>query len=75
MRYEQPLKWLMSGLFLASALLLSSNTHFSKYGYLFFAVAHTLGITIFYKYRDHAMLWNNIIFLTIDLWGIYRWFL
>jgi hypothetical protein len=75
MKNEQSLKWTMGGLFIVSALLLSSNTTYSKYGYILFAVAHLLGVGIFYKYRDTAMLWSSIIFLGIDVWGIYRWFI
>lgn len=75
MKHEQRWKWLMTILFLVSALLLSSNIDISKYGYLLFAAAHAIGSFVFYKYKDHAMFWHNIIFLVIDVWGIYRWFL
>ena len=75
MKHEQGWKWLMTILFLISALLLSSNIEISKYGYLLFSAGHTIGCFVFYKYKDHAMFWHNIIFLVIDVWGIYRWFL
>ena len=74
MKKQQFEKWVMGTTFLTAALILSSNVSWSKYGYLLFALGHIMGVVIFYKDRDHAMLWHNAVFLSIDAWGIYRWF-
>lgn len=75
MKHEQAWKWIMSIIFLIAAITLSSNFSLSRYGYPLFALGHILGILIFRKYKDHAMFWHNVVFLSIDFWGIYRWFL
>jgi hypothetical protein len=69
---DQLFKWIMSITFLGSALLLSSNFEYSRIGFLTFFTGHLMGMYVFR--RDPAMLWHNIIFSFIDLWGIYRWF-
>lgn len=73
LKHEQAWKWAMSITFLLSALLLSSNIAWSKYGYFTFALGHVMGMMVFYKYKDHAMFWHNVVFSSIDAWGIYRW--
>ena len=73
-KHEQAWKWVMSITFLLSALILSSNVSFSKLGFLTFALGHVLGLAVFYRCKDTAMVWHNAIFLCIDSWGIYRWF-
>ena len=74
LKHEQTWKWVMSFIFLASALTVSSNFAYSKYGYILFGIGHLMGMHIFWRYKDHAMFWNNFVFLSIDLWGVYRWF-
>jgi len=74
LKYEQMWKWAMTIMFLVAALALSSNFYLSKYGYLLFALGHLIGMRVFWVYKDHAMFWHNVIFLAIDVWGIYRWF-
>lgn len=69
---DQLYKWIMSITFLGSALLLSSNFEYSRIGFLTFFTGHLMGMYVFR--RDPAMLWHNIIFSFIDVWGIYRWF-
>jgi hypothetical protein len=71
---SQVQKWVMGTTFLIAALILSSNVSWSKYGYLLFALGHVMGTLIFLRDRDHAMFWHNLVFLTIDAWGVYRWF-
>lgn len=75
MNKHQTLKWIMSLLFLGSAVLLSSNVEYSKIGFLTFFLGHLLGLYIFHKEADRALFWHNIGFSFIDAWGIYRWFL
>lgn len=73
MNKDQTLKWIMSLTFLTAALFLSSNFALSKVGYILFGLGHIQGLYVFR--RDPAMLWHNIIFGVIDIWGIYRWWL
>lgn len=75
LKHEQAWKWAMTVVFLLSALTLSSNFSGSKYGYILFAIGHIMGMNVFWRYKDHAMFWHNAVFLMIDVWGIYRWFL
>lgn len=71
MSKDQKIKWIMSITFLGSALLLSSNFEYSRIGFMSFFAGHLIGLYVFR--HDPAMLWHNIIFSFIDLWGIYRW--
>lgn len=71
MSKDQLYKWIMSITFLGSALLLSSNFEYSRIGFMSFFAGHLIGLYVFR--RDPAMLWHNILFSFIDLWGIYRW--
>jgi hypothetical protein len=71
MSNDQFYKWIMSITFLGSALLLSSNFEYSRIGFMSFFAGHLIGLYVFR--RDPAMLWHNILFSFIDLWGIYRW--
>lgn len=73
-KFDQALKWVMGGLFLGSALILSTNVSYSKYGFITFLIGHLIGIYVFNARKDRAMLWHNIVFLFVDLWGIFRWF-
>jgi hypothetical protein len=73
LKNEQAWKWAMSFVFLASALTISSNFEYSKYGYFMFGLGHIMGMHVFWRYKDHAMFFHNCLFLLIDLWGIYRW--
>ena len=70
---EQIYKWIMTLIFLISALVVSSNLPISKYAYILFGIGHIMGMYVFWKYKDNAMFYNNCIFLLIDSWGIYRW--
>jgi len=70
----ETLKWIASALFLFSALLISSNIVLSKWGYVTFFIGHIIFIYCFYKTKDIPMIFHNIIFGFIDIFGIYRWF-
>ena len=73
MKHDQIAKWVMSILFLAAAIVLSSNTSISKYGYVIFGLGHILGTYIFIRTHDTALLWQNVVFLGVDAFGVYRW--
>jgi hypothetical protein len=68
------LKWVMAGLFLISALLLTSNISISKIGFLLFLIGHFIGVLVFYIEKDTPMFYHSILFIFIDIWGIYRWY-
>lgn len=70
---DQLLKWVMGSIFLLSALLLSSNFEYSRFGFITFAIGHVVGLYVFKK--DKAMFWHNFVFLGIDFYGIVRWFI
>jgi len=67
------LKWIGTILFFTAGILLSSNIEISRWGYILFFIGHIIFIYVFWK--DRPMLTQNIMFTTIDLWGIYRWWL
>jgi hypothetical protein len=68
------LKWFGTICFLSSAILLSSNTEISRYGFIIFFIGHLTLAILFFKLKDHPMFFQNFMFLFIDAWGIYRWF-
>jgi len=72
-KHDQIAKWVMSAMFLLAALVLSSNTSISKYGYVIFGIGHLFGTYVFIRTKDFALLWQNIIFLGVDAFGVYRW--
>jgi hypothetical protein len=74
LKYQNALKWLMSILFLFSALIIGMKIDISKIGFITFLLAHLIGISIFYKLRDNPMLFHNVLFAFVDIFSIYRWF-
>jgi hypothetical protein len=56
------------------AILVASNTEFSKYGFLAFLVSAILWATVAQIIKDRALLSLQITFMCVDLFGIYRWF-
>jgi hypothetical protein len=68
------LKWILSIIFVVSALLLTSNVSFSKIGFITFFIAHILSCVIFWAVKDSPLFYHNFIFVFIDIWGIYRWY-
>ena len=69
------LKWLGTGLFITAAVLLSSNVSISPYGFFLFLAGHSLLAYLFFKDNDKPMFTQNFVFLFVDVFGIYRWFI
>jgi len=74
-RLENNIKWLGTILFFIAALLLSSNFEYSRFGFIVFAIAHIILSTLFYKLNDKPMFVQNFVFLFVDLYGIYNYFI
>lgn len=68
-------KWVGTVFFILSALLITTNFEYSKYGMLTFLVGHVIFVYVFLKHKDWAMFWQNFFFIFIDAWGVYRWFI
>jgi hypothetical protein len=68
------IKWLMSILFLLSAIIIGLNTSISKIGFLLFLFAHLIGILLFSVLKDRPMIFQNLLFAFVDIFSIYRWF-
>jgi hypothetical protein len=76
MRQGDSLKWISTLSFLCAAMLLSSNTELSRYGFFIFLLGHSLlSYYFWFKLRDYPMFVHNSTFILVDGWGIYRWFL
>lgn len=69
------LKWLGTALFISAAVLLSANVSISPYGFFLFLLGHILLAFLFFKANDKPMFTQNFVFLFVDAFGIYRWFL
>jgi len=72
---ETNIKWIGTILFFVAALLLSSNFEYSRYGFIVFAMAHVLLSFLFFKLKDKPMFTQNFVFLFVDLYGIYNYFI
>ena len=73
------LKWLGNIFFFTAALFYTSKFEFgyfesAAWASPIFLLGHVLFCFIFWK-RDAALLWQNLVFVGVDLWGIYRWIL
>ena len=66
-------KWIASVLFLLAAILLSSNNEVSKYGMILFLIGHIMLTFVFYKHKDNPMIFQNGVFIIVDVYGVYNW--
>ena len=65
--------WIGSITGMIGALLLAMNNEFSKYGYIFFAISAFCLIFAFYRDRMMSMLSQQIVFLSINIYGGFQW--
>ena len=72
---QENVKWLGTILFFIAAILLSSNFEYSRWGFVVFATAHVLLSTLFFYLKDKPMFVQNFVFLFVDLYGIYNYFI
>jgi hypothetical protein len=70
----QHIKWVGTILFFIAALLLSSNFEYSRYGFIVFAIAHTILSILFFTLKDKPMFVQNFVFLFVDVYGVYNHF-
>lgn len=68
-------RWSGTFMGIAGALLVASNVEASKYGFPLFLVASALWGIAAYCTKDNALLLLQIVFFSIDSYGIYRWFM
>jgi hypothetical protein len=73
--YQESVKWIGTILFFIAALLLSTNFEYSRWGFVVFATAHILLSLLFFKLKDKPMFIQNFVFLFVDLYGIYNYFI
>lgn len=71
----QTAKWVGTFLFLGAALLLSSNSAVSKYGMLMFLAGHIILTVTFLVLKDKPMIFQNGVFIGVDIYGVYNWWL
>ena len=69
------LKWIGTALFITAAVLLSANVSISPYGFFLFLIGHALLAYLFFRDNDKPMFTQNFVFLFVDVFGIYRWFI
>ena len=72
---QESVKWVGTILFFVAALLLSSNFEYSRYGFIVFAIAHMILSILFFKLKDKPMFIQNFVFLFVDFYGIYNYFI
>jgi len=72
---QETMKWIGTVLFFIAAILLSSNFEYSKWGFVVFAIAHVLLSSLFFYLKDKPMFVQNFVFLFVDLYGIYNYFI
>jgi len=72
---QESVKWIGTILFFVAALLLSSNFEYSRWGFVVFAIAHVLLSMLFFKLKDKPMFIQNFVFLFVDFYGIYNYFI
>ena len=75
LNHKQNLKWVGTFLFLSAAITLSANFEYSRYGFILFAIGHTILSVIFFTDKDKPMFFQNFVFLFIDAYGIYNYFI
>jgi hypothetical protein len=71
---QESIKWIGTILFFVAALLLSSNFEYSRWGFVVFATAHMILSALFFKLKDKPMFIQNFVFLFVDAYGIYNYF-
>ena len=73
--HQESVKWIGTILFFIAALLLSTNFEYSRWGFVVFATAHLILSALFFKLKDKPMFIQNFVFLFVDFYGIYNYFI
>lgn len=69
------LEWSGSTLAVIGASLLAMNNVYSAYGYLFFLASAAILVAYSFKVRANGLFFMQLVFLIVNLVGIYRWLL
>lgn len=72
---QESIKWIGTILFFIAAILLSTNFEYSRWGFVVFALAHLLLSSLFFYLKDKPMFVQNFVFLFVDFYGIYNYFI
>lgn len=67
------LKWLTTLFLVSGAVIVALNIPESKWGFIAFLIGHIILIYCFIKERDIPLLVQNVMFLLIDIVGIFYW--
>ena len=68
-------RWSGTLLAIVAAILVASNSEFSKYGYPIFMVSSFFWSYVAIRLDDRALLLLQIVFICIDIFAIYNWFI
>ena len=74
-QYQETAKWTGTVLFFLAAILLSSNFEYSRYGFIVFFLGHVVLSSLFFYLKDKPMFIQNFVFLFVDAYGIYNYFI
>lgn len=67
------IRWIGTIAGICGGVLIALNIAISKYAFLIFLVSSISWLIQGYKNKDNALVLLNIVFIVIDLIGIYRW--
>lgn len=67
------IRWVGTIAGICGGVLIALNIAISKYAFLIFLVSSVSWLIQGYKNKDNALVLLNIVFIIIDLIGIYRW--
>ncbi len=67
-------RWTGTLLAIVAALMVASNTEISKYGYPIFMLSSFFWSYVAIQLKDQALLLLQIVFICVDAFGIYNWF-
>jgi nicotinamide riboside transporter PnuC len=73
LEYLEVARWSGTFIGIIAALLIASNIEASKYGFSLFVVSGILWGIVAYSIKDYALLLLQVVFVVIDIYGMYRW--
>lgn len=68
------IRWTGTFIGIAAAILIASNIDASKYAFVVFLVSSILWGIAAYSIKDYALLLLQVVFVIVDIYGIFRWF-
>jgi hypothetical protein len=70
---DKVLKWISVGVTILAALSISLRITDVVISYILFLIGHSMMSYIFIKHRDSSLLFMNLVWIIIDVIGIYKW--